>query len=402
MNPSPTCLATSTRWPVPDLLPSLWQRLLAGHPSTAATAERLRAHAEELCHQPAPTVTSKVPTRHSPTTDPHDYVSIATYLHPDPRSADGLPYVSRDGVPSPDQSLYDRPRWDGAASAIIHAVRAGVVLAEQRFAADAARRLRCWFVDPDTRMAPHLRFAQMIPGVVSGRPVGIIDMALYLPEVLQAERLLAESPESPWKAADADALAAWCAALLDWLDHSELGQREGEAHNNHGTCFDRLVVALAVRLDRRERAVAQLDRAMRRIATQIAPDGSMPHELGRTCSFGYTALNVSAFVDLATAGRQLGVDLWGWRDHAAGNIPAAVDFVYRHACASAPWPYPEREPIDWCKFAALLLKARGLAGADAWPLAGMRHRLPDGFDAEAYLLVEPIHPFGQARSPGCG
>jgi len=55
----------------------------------------------------APAVTDKQFTCHSPTRDPHDYVSIGTYWWPSPESSDGLPYVSRDGQLSPDFHLYD-------------------------------------------------------------------------------------------------------------------------------------------------------------------------------------------------------------------------------------------------------------------------------------------------------
>ena len=101
----------------------LRQRVRSGDTSILTDWDALRARAEHYCGQPAPAVTDKVFTPYSPSRDPHDYVSIATYFWPNPDTPDGLPYVSRDGRLSPDFHKYDRPLWDLAADAIVTAVR---------------------------------------------------------------------------------------------------------------------------------------------------------------------------------------------------------------------------------------------------------------------------------------
>ena len=71
-------------------------------------------------------------------------------------------------------------------SRIVPALAAAWVLTgEARYSEHAARHLRAWFVDPDTRMAPHLRYAQAIHGVSPGRGTGIID-TIHLVEVARA------------------------------------------------------------------------------------------------------------------------------------------------------------------------------------------------------------------------
>ncbi|GAA3133400.1 hypothetical protein GCM10017687_56890 [Streptomyces echinatus] len=56
-----------------------------------------------------------------------------------------------------------------------------------------------------------------------------------------------------------------------------------------------------------------LDARARRIAPQIAADGSQPQELARTRSRHYSAFDLVAYTRLAAIGRHVGVDLWDCR-----------------------------------------------------------------------------------------
>lgn len=374
-------------------------RCLAAEPAAQTYAARLRRRAEQYCREAAPAVTDKRFTVHSPSRDPHDYVSIGTYWWPDPEAPDGMPYVQRDGQISPDFQLYDRPRWDRAADGIVTTVKGAYFLDQPQFAEEAAKRARRWFCDPETRMAPHICYAQMIPGLCTGNSAGLVDFALYLPAVLDHLQLLARLPQTPWSAADRQTLAAWCAHLLAWLESHPLGREEESSGNNHGVYYDRMVVCLSLFLDRPERARAQLLKSRERVAKQIQPDGRMTAELRRTCSFGYTVMNLRGFVDLAWIGRRLEVPLWTPRcEEGNGSIRAGVEFLYRHACAEAPWPYPQIEPVAWPMVWPVLAKANRLSeGEYAYP--AMAHRMPEGFVPDLFPMVEPIHPFGEARSP---
>jgi hypothetical protein len=138
----------------------------------------------------------------------------------------------------------------------------------------------------------------------------------------------------------------WCDDFLSWLETDELGRKEEAATNNHAIYYDRMVVYLALFLNRPERARTQLEKSRKRILQQIEPDGSMPRELGRTCSCGYTAMNTRGFVELAWMGRQVQVDLWDCVGKDGRSIPATVDFLYGRACSTKPWPYKQIEPID--------------------------------------------------------
>ncbi len=60
---------------------------------------------------------------------------------------------------------------------------------EGRYADQARRHLRAWFVEPETRMNPSLTYAQAIHGVTTGRGTGIID-TIHLVEVVRAVETL--------------------------------------------------------------------------------------------------------------------------------------------------------------------------------------------------------------------
>ena len=62
---------------------------------------------------------------------------------------------------------------------------------------DAARLLRVWFLAPETRMNPNLRFAQAVAGKNDGRGTGILE-SRYLGDIADASGLLAGS--AAWSA----------------------------------------------------------------------------------------------------------------------------------------------------------------------------------------------------------
>ena len=91
------------------------QRLAAGDRGLRTAVDRLVAEADVLLHVSPPSVTHK--THVAPSGDSHDYASLAPYYWPDPQSADGLPYVRRDGRRNPEWS--DLSLSDGTRVALL-------------------------------------------------------------------------------------------------------------------------------------------------------------------------------------------------------------------------------------------------------------------------------------------
>lgn len=292
-----------------------------------------------------------------PSGDRHDYMSLGTYWWPDPAHPGG-PYIRRDGHVNPEIERFDRPRLSEMADAVVRLSAAWHLGRDAAHGGRAALLLRTWFLDPATRMNPHLRYGQSIPGVCDGRCIGIIDSEC-LARIADAEALLDGAPG--WSAAERHALHAWMSAYLDWLLHDPLGRAESAERNNHGTCYDVQVVALALHLGRREEARGILAAVPeRRTIVQIEADGSQPLELARTRSWTYSLKNLCALLNLASWGRAMGIPVWEASGADGRSIARAVDFMARTTLGGQPWMQPQLGGVEPSELLPALVRAAQL------------------------------------------
>jgi hypothetical protein len=305
--------------------------------SAKKALKKLIADADKALAVTPPSVMqkSKVP----PSGDKHDYMSIAPYYWPNPETKDGLPYVRKDGKVNPEsreEAANDTLRARLVGTTVETLALGYYFTRDEKYAEHAAKVLRTWFLDPATKMTPHFRFAQAVPGVNDGRGTGILE-ARGLADAADAAILLNGSKH--WSAADQQALLTWSAAYFEWLTTSKNGQDEHAAKNNHGTWYDVQAVKWALVLGRRDKAKEICaEAATRRIGVQIQPDGKQPLELARTASFSYSCFNLRALSALAGLGEHAGVDLWKHRSADGRSLVAALDFLV---------PYLGKNPKPW-------------------------------------------------------
>jgi hypothetical protein len=114
----------------------------------------------------------------------HDFFSEGDYRWPEPDNPGG-PYIQRDGMTNPDNFVAHRKAMVRLSLQVPALAAAWRLTKDRRFAQHAARHLRAWFVDDETRMNPNLQYAQAIHGRFTGRGTGIID-TLHLVEVARA------------------------------------------------------------------------------------------------------------------------------------------------------------------------------------------------------------------------
>jgi hypothetical protein len=297
-------------------------------------------------------------TRTPPSGDKHDYMSIAPYFWPDPGKSNGLPYIRHDGKINPDsnEDEFDAVRIGKMANNLNKLALAYYFTGNEAYAAQAAKYLRVWFLDPATRMNPNMKFAQAVPGVNTGRGFGILE-GLPLARAADATGLLAGSPM--WTAKDQADFNTWVETYLNWLLTSQPGRDAAAAQNNHGTWYDVQVVELALVVGRVELAKQICEAAKnKRILPQITMDGQQPEELARTAAFTYSCYNLAGFYRLATLAEHVGVDLWHYQlANGRYALAAALDFLLPYADPAKKWPYEQIRKFDRTAFAAQLCQA---------------------------------------------
>jgi hypothetical protein len=360
-------------------------RLAAGDAALQPALAKLVADADRALKVAPPSVTQK--TKLAPSGDRHDYMSTAPYFWPDPKKPDGLPYLRRDGKVNPESrtAASDQGRLEELGRTVESLALAYWFTGNPTYAEHAARCLRVWFLDPATRMNPNFNYSQGVPGLSDGRPAGMIE-AGGLIAAADASGLLAGSPA--WPEADEAALRQWCAAFLDWMRTSPLGRGVSAGNNNQATMSDVRAVRFAFKAGRDGIAREILAAAgAKRIAVQIAPDGSQPHELTRTKSFSYSRLNLGGLVTLATLGERVGVDLWGFATPDGRSLRRALDYLAPFiATPPAPWPHEQIASVERSSFATIYRQA-ALAYGDARYAAIVASL--DGADRARFQLLHP-------------
>ncbi|MBE2214116.1 MAG: alginate lyase family protein [Opitutaceae bacterium] len=279
---------------------------------------------------------------------PGDFYSMGDYWWPNPKTPDGLPYVSRDGETNPDNFVTHRMLMRDMRDAIAALAAAYVATGDAAYAQRAARWLEVFFVDPATRMNPHLRFAQAVPGVSTGRSWGLID-TLHLAEVPLAAEAIAAAPGVP--RATIEGVRGWFGDYLRWLLTDKMGIDEGRAKNNHSVAYW-LQVAVFARFVGDTATLEETRRITREVLLprQLAADGSFPRELARTKPYGYSIFqldNVALLIDVLATPQE---NLWHTALPDGRSVRAAVDFLVPYLADRSAWPYP-----------------RDVAHFDAWP-----------------------------------
>jgi hypothetical protein len=351
---------------IPGALVKAKTRLAAGDKQLAKALKKLVADADKALAEVPPSVTSK--EKLPPSGDKHDYMSIAPYFWPNPETKYGLPYIRHDGKVNPesrDAKANDSPAIKIMGDNIEALALAYFFTGNEIYAEGAAKVARTWFLDPATRMNPHLKYAQAIMGVNDGRGTGILE-ALNLSVAVDALGLLADS--KAWPKDDQKALKAWLRTYHDWLLQSDPGKDEHHAKNNHGTFYDVQAVRIALVIGRIDPAKRILQEAKRRrIAVQIDPDGKQPLELDRTTSFSYSRFNLFALTELATLGEHVGVDLWNFTTDDGRSIRKAIDYMLPYAdVPPKPWLLPQIKDKHESEFMPIFRLATLAYGGDAY------------------------------------
>jgi Alginate lyase len=320
---------------------------------TLQLVHRLQAQADKLLDMPPVSVMSKSTTPVSG--NKHDYMSQAPYSWYDSTKPNGLPYINRDGQRNPEiYSITDRRYIGELDNACRVLALTWYLTGDEKYAAKAATLLQRWFIDDSSRMNPNLEYAQAVPGVNTGRGIGIIE-TIALTGIADAAGLLQGS--GSWTAADADALRQWYRQYLDWMLTSKNGKAEHAAKNNHGVWYLVQATDFALFTGDKTKARELAEEGKRQIDSQVEKDGRMPLELARTTALWYSTYNLQAWFRLATLAGMTGVDLWSYTNPQGASIRTALDWLRPFALGEKKWDYQQISEYKQGEFYPLLLQA---------------------------------------------
>ena len=300
---------------------------------------QLISEANEELNKTANPVTNK--TQFPPSGDKHDYMSIAPYRWPNPETEDGSPWIVKDGEINPMTRADDTDylRLKAMFGAMSKLSMAYYFSGDMKYAEKAKSIIRTWFINDDTKVNPNVNFGQGIPGEVEGRRAGIIEWR-SISTVITAIQLLASN--DLLSAHEMKVLNTWITEYYNWLKTSQLGIDNDNGLQNHSTCYDFQMVGLARYLGVDDEARSRLEAAkIKRIATQIEPDGRQPREIGRTKSIHYCTMNLKVMTFVTELGMPLKVDLWNYATDDGRSMRKAYEFLKPFAEGKKKWTYKQ-------------------------------------------------------------
>jgi hypothetical protein len=285
----------------------------------------------------------------------HDYMSQAPYFWYDSTKPNGLPYMRKDGVRNPEiYKITDRTYLGDLENATRTLSLTWYITGEEKYADRSAALLRTWFLNEDTKMNPHLEYGQAIPGVNTGRGIGLIE-TIALMGIADAASLLQGS--GSWTGSDHTALQKWYSQFLNWMLTSKNGREEHAAKNNHGTWYYAQVIDFSLFTGDVDKAKRLAQESKERLDSQLTKEGKQPLELERTDALGYSTMNLRGWFTVATLAGKTGVDLWTWQTSKSADLRSAFDWLLPYALGEKNWEYQQINKFNKNEIYPLLLQA---------------------------------------------
>ena len=290
-----------------------------------------------------------------PSQDKHDYMSLGPYFWPNPKTKDGYPYIRRDGKVNPNALIdSDSPRLVRLANALETLALAYYYTNNTKYAQRAVEMIQIWFINDTTKMNPHLKYAQGIPGTVPGRALGILDGRHFV-RILDSITLIENSNLSSSK--DLEIIKQWVKDYQNWLLNGEYAYEESHHPNNHGTFYDYQVVGYALYLEQPKKAKELLTNAQYiRLGSHIGSKGQNFHELERTRPLHYSLFDLEAMIGLALYSDHYDdVNFWTFTINQT-SLKKAIDYVVKYKNNRDMW-LVKNEKVNFMDLTPTLLVA---------------------------------------------
>lgn len=223
----------------------------------------------------------------------HDYYSIGIYAWPNPETKDGLPWILDDCKANPyvKTMASDSIRIERFCNDIMILTVLYYIYEEKKYLDKIIELLNEWFINKETKMNPNMNYAQAIPGVCTGRGIGLIDARQFIKlitfiEVLEEDRLIDKNLLNEMR--------EWFKEFITWMEESDNGKDEEASINNHGSWYEAELTTFALFIGEKEKVKSRLGRFIEKIKTQITFEGNQPLEIQRKKSWHYFIFNLEA------------------------------------------------------------------------------------------------------------
>jgi len=281
-----------------------------------------------------------------PSGDKHDYMSLAPYFWPNPATADGMPYIRKDGQTNPEVKLYKDKEYQPKLCESVYTLGLAYYYSGNKaYAKHAANLVRVWFLDSATRMNPNLNFAQAIKGQNTGRGAGMIDTRHYV-KLIDGIGLLKAS--GTWTDKDQQNMQQWFREYLHWMQTSKIGIDEMNAGNNHGAWYETQRMAIALYLDSMDLAKRSVNFAKDRLDKQLDENARFPREMERTISLHYTTFVMEAFFNMAKMAERTGDDLWNYTSPSGKSLKKAFEELKPYL-GGKDWHGQQIKEFEWAE-----------------------------------------------------
>ncbi|MFY0687427.1 MAG: alginate lyase family protein [Cyclobacteriaceae bacterium] len=254
----------------------------------------------------------------------HDFYSEGDYWWPDPDNPDS-PYVRRDGLTNPNNFVAHRNALLRFSEIVGNLTSAYIITKDVVYANAAIDHCRAWLINENSKMNPHLLYAQAIKGRHTGRGIGIID-AIHFMEVVQS--LIILEKQGLIDGAEMKAYRMWFSEFLEWLTTHPYGKDEMIHPNNHGTGWNMQVGLYAV-FTKNDSILSFCRQNFKDnlLPNQMDIDGSFPRELARTKPYGYSLFNLDAMAMNCVVLSDEANDLWRYTTTENKSIHLGLEYM---------------------------------------------------------------------------
>lgn len=277
----------------------------------------------------------------------NDYFSQGDYWWPNPDTEDKLPWIRKDGETNPGNFDEHRILLRRMRKIVCAQAAAYKITSDEKYAEQAVKFLKAWFITPKTRMNPSLNYSQVSLGHFDngGRSFGLID-ALHLIEIplainaLKTSKVMDDSIYSE--------LQSWFNDYLDFMVNSELGNTERLYPNNHGVAWH-VQATLYAKFVGRDDLVDQCRLRFKEeyLEKQMAHNGTFPEELARTKPYNYSLFIMDLMAILAYELSTPEEDLFKYKTASGKSLEDALDFIFPVTKDKNLWAYkPDVEHFD--------------------------------------------------------